>query len=78
MPAAPVALLSLRQRARARPSLSAALVLAMRALVLAVCLVAASASGDRKKCDSGLKGDFQYETCASFCKVTQVCMRCSL
>ena len=76
MPAAhpwPLSLsLSARALARARSLGRGA---AMRALVLALGLVAVASSGDRKKCDSGLKGDFQYETCASFCKVTQVCAR---
>lgn len=38
----------------------------------------ASAQGtDRKKCNSGLKGDFQYEACGSFCKATSASKHCA-
>ena len=49
-----------------------------RRLLLVLGLVVASlAAGDRKKCVSGLKGDYQYEACGSFCKASQASRHCS-
>ena len=36
-----------------------------------------SSSAERRKCYSGLKGDFQYEACGSFCKMTQANKHCN-
>ena len=48
----------------------------MRLALLALLAAALSVAAEREACHSGLKGDFQFKTCASFCKQARAASHC--